>query len=84
MICKGWDETIEDVEKRSLWLLLLKHAWQWEFYDIEKGKENLDIICWRIGDDGWPNRECHLKEVVLTLKKTMSREDNVGEEVGHS
>ena len=50
MICKGWDETIIDVEKGSLWLLLLKHTLQREFCDIEYGKENIDIICWRIGD----------------------------------
>lgn len=60
---------MEDSEKDSLWLLLVKQSLQESGFDKESeiGKWKLEIIFCKIDRDGWPSLESQVEASDLIL-----------------
>jgi hypothetical protein len=63
---------MEDIEKGSLWLLLIKQKLQCKFMLSRfLDKSWLDKICVRIFREGWPSRACQGGVEIVVVDKAM-------------
>ena len=66
IISRYWEEVREDVENGNLWVWFHWQVLQIKSKDLEddNSKLELEIICFKIRDIGWPSLWCHLDGMV--------------------